>query len=228
MTTEQITATTHRRWDDVSPARVAHRATIVVAVALVMLHVLKPEIDPSWRFISEYALGRYGWIMSAVFVTSAVAHVAVVVDLRRYLSSSWPGRFALLALVTSAAGLAIAGMFTTDAVTTAADAVTLSGRLHNVGGTMGLAMPLAVVLVTWQLLKHAAWRHRRRALLIAAGLSIAGTVVSMVSLGILLTRSNGTFGPEVPVGWPTRFELGTYVIWFLTVARRRSAGGRSS
>lgn len=27
------------------------------------LHMLQPEFDPTWRFISEYALGGYGWMM---------------------------------------------------------------------------------------------------------------------------------------------------------------------
>lgn len=29
-------------------------------VLLIVLHVLRPDIDPTWRFISEYALGDYG------------------------------------------------------------------------------------------------------------------------------------------------------------------------
>ena len=102
----------------------------------------------------------------------------------------------------------------------------MSGRLHNLGGGMGLAMPLAVALVTWQLLKHAPWQRARRALLTSAALSLMGTVVSIVALGVLLSRSGGTFGPDVPVGWPNRFELATYGVWFLTVARRSLSMGK--
>jgi hypothetical protein len=25
--------------------------------------MLKPEIDPAWRFISEYSIGHHGWMM---------------------------------------------------------------------------------------------------------------------------------------------------------------------
>jgi hypothetical protein len=35
---------------------------------LASLHVLSPEFDPSWRVISEYALGRYGWLLSLMFL----------------------------------------------------------------------------------------------------------------------------------------------------------------
>lgn len=220
MTTDQIAYGTTSRQGELSPARVAHHVTLIVAVLIVMLHGLKPEIDPSWRFISEYALGRHGWLMTIAFVTFGVAHLALVADVRRYLSGSWPGRLALAALVVSAAGLTIAGVFTTDAVTTDPSAATISGRLHNLGGGMGMAMPLAVALVTWQLLKHAPWQQARLALFTSATLSLVGTVVSIVALGVLLSRSGGSFGPDVPVGWPNRFEFATYGVWFLTVARR--------
>jgi MFS family permease len=228
MTTEQIAYGTISQQGGLSPARMAQHATLIVAVMIVLLHGLKPEIDPSWRFISEYALGRYGWLMSVAFVTFGVAHLALVADVRRYLSDSWPGRLALAALVVSAAGLTIAGVFTTDAVTADPSAVTMSGRLHNLGGGMGMAMPLAVALVTWQLLKHATWQRARRALLTSAALSLVGTVLSMVALGVLLSRSGGSFGPDVPVGWPNRLEFATYGVWFLTVARRSFSIGKEA
>lgn len=202
-----------------SSARAAHRATLLVGVLIVALHGLKPEIDPSWRFISEYAIGRYGWLMSVAFVTFGIAHLGLLAGMRRYLSGSWAGRLGQAALIVSAAGLMVAGIFTTDAVTTDPGLATMSGRLHNIGGGMGLAMPLAVACVTWQLLKHPRWQQARHALLISAALSIVGTVVSVAALGVLLSRSGGTFGPEVPVGWPNRFEFAAYGVWFLTVAR---------
>jgi hypothetical protein len=39
----------------------AGAATFVVLLAA--LHFIKPELDPSWHFISEYAIGDYGWII---------------------------------------------------------------------------------------------------------------------------------------------------------------------
>jgi hypothetical protein len=32
------------------------------------LHILTQEFDPSWRMISEYALGHYGWLLSLTFL----------------------------------------------------------------------------------------------------------------------------------------------------------------
>ena len=39
-------------------------ATILTAATILLLaalHVLSPEFDPSWRTVSEYAFGHYGW-----------------------------------------------------------------------------------------------------------------------------------------------------------------------
>jgi hypothetical protein len=36
-------------------------------ILLASLHVLEPEFDPTWRFISEYALRKFGWLMQFLF-----------------------------------------------------------------------------------------------------------------------------------------------------------------
>ena len=62
---------------------------------IVILHVLKPEYDPSWRMISEYSLGRHGWVMRLAFLTMAVALGATCLAL-------WPfGGAWTIALATS-------------------------------------------------------------------------------------------------------------------------------
>jgi hypothetical protein len=36
-------------------------------------HFLKPEFDPSWRMVSEYAIGRWGWVMQLAFFSLTIA-----------------------------------------------------------------------------------------------------------------------------------------------------------
>lgn len=45
-------------------AILALTASMTTLVCLAGLHVLSPEFDPSWRVVSEYALGRHGWVLS--------------------------------------------------------------------------------------------------------------------------------------------------------------------
>src|ERR687897_1230020 len=123
------------------------------AVLLVALHFIKPELNPSWHFISEYAIGRHGWMMVLAFGSLAFSYVMLTVALRSQLRTIW-GRIGLALLLVSAAGLAIAAIFTTDPITASKDAVTSEGRLHNLGGTLGIAMPVAAVLVGWSLARN--------------------------------------------------------------------------
>jgi hypothetical protein len=34
---------------------------------LLLLHLLEPELDPAWRMISEYEIGRFGWLVRLAF-----------------------------------------------------------------------------------------------------------------------------------------------------------------
>src|ERR1700722_18714662 len=42
--------------------------TAVALLALTGLHVVSPEFDPAKRVVSEYTLGRHGWLLSVLFL----------------------------------------------------------------------------------------------------------------------------------------------------------------
>jgi Protein of unknown function (DUF998) len=94
-------------------ARLSVGASTLFLVLLVALHVIKPEVDPSWQMISEYAIGRYGWIMTLAFLALTVSYVALFIAIRSQLRTI-VGRIGLALLLVSAVGLAIGGIFTTD------------------------------------------------------------------------------------------------------------------
>jgi hypothetical protein len=48
-------------------------------VALIALHILKPELHPSRTMISRYALGPYGWIMALCFAAFGMASGSLAV-----------------------------------------------------------------------------------------------------------------------------------------------------
>jgi hypothetical protein len=50
-------------------ARLAFAGAATFVVLLAALHVIKPRLDPSWHFISKYAIGRHGWIMVLAFLS---------------------------------------------------------------------------------------------------------------------------------------------------------------
>jgi hypothetical protein len=209
-------------------ARLAFAAAAAFVVLLAALHVLKPELDPSWRFVSEYAIGRHGWVMTVAFAALGLGHVALFVAVRSQLTTIG-GRIGLVLLLVSAAGLFIAAAFPMDPLMTAGEAGTRSGALHNLGGTLGIAGPFAAVLISLKLAANPAWAPARGPLLWAAMVAVAGFLVSAGSIGFLVSRSGGTFGPEVQVGWPNRIGVLGATAWLLMVAWQvNRKGGEAS
>ena len=200
-------------------ARLSFAGAATFALLLAALHFIKPELDPSWHFISEYAIGEYGWIMVLAFLSLALAYASLLVAIRSQLRTI-AGRIGLALLLLSALGLTIAAIFTTDPITVSENAVTTEGTLHNLGGTLGLAMPFAAALVGWTLSRNPAWSSARRPLLWATGLALVAFLVSFVSLSVMVSRSGGEFGPDVLVGWPNRIEIVAYSVWLMVVARQ--------
>ena len=59
-------------------ARTALAAVVVFLILLAALHFIEPEFDPSKRLISEYELGRYGWVMSLAFFSLGIGVLAML------------------------------------------------------------------------------------------------------------------------------------------------------
>lgn len=199
-------------------AQLAGWGALAFVLLLAVLHLVKPDLDPSWHFISEYAIGAYGWVMVLAFLALAASYVALFVALRGRLRTV-AGRIGLALLLVSAAGLIIGALFTTDPIMTPPDAATTAGSLHSLGGTLGFAMPFAALFVSWSMARDHAWSFARRPLYAAAGLALLGFAASFLALSLMLAQSGGQFGPDVSVGWPNRLEMLAYVIWLIVVAR---------
>lgn len=89
---------------------VALGAIATSALALAALHVASPEYAPSWRMISEYANGKHGWLLTAVFLTWALGSLALLVALWP-LASGGLAKAGLVLLALAALGQAMGGPF---------------------------------------------------------------------------------------------------------------------
>lgn len=150
---------------------------------LAALHVLKPEFDPSWRLISEYALGDYGWMMTLAFFCLALGCMAVTVAIWRY-TGTIEGRIGLLLLVVSV-GLSTAAAFTCDPITDRISS--LSGMIYAFGALLVIPIfPIAVTLISSSLFRDSGWASAQRwvpwvALLVWIGfLSFIGWIILIV------------------------------------------------
>ncbi|MDQ7880317.1 DUF998 domain-containing protein [Microbacterium sp. QXD-8] len=177
-----------------------------VTVALVaILHVLEPEYDPSWRMISEYSFGRYGWVMRLAFITMAISPAALCVAL-------WPfGGAWTVGLAAVALGALGAAFIDADPIMTPRAQGTRVGRAHTVLGAVLLAgFPPAALLAGFGVAPAFGW-----ALAVASVVPFAGLVWFLVAAAPAHGRGGS---PEIRIGWPDRFCLVAYLGWVVVAA----------
>jgi hypothetical protein len=194
-----------------SAIRVILTSATLFLVLLAALFVLKPEIDPAWRFISEYAIGRHGWLMSLAFLSMAACCVATVIALWSQLGIG--GRIGAGLLLIGALGLTLAGIFTTDPITTPMEAQSTSSQLHGLGAILGDGVALGGTIITVSLLRNKAWRAARGWLIGILALTWIVYAWLMMSM-----PADGHFGPGVAIGWPSRALMVSYCLWFIVIA----------
>jgi hypothetical protein len=175
------------------------------------LHLLEPEFDPTWRFISEYTLGRFGWLMPLAFLALAVSlgstGVTIFPQIRTIL-----GYIGLGVLGLGVLGLLIASIFRTDPISTALEAMTFSGKMHVLGASLDYT-PVAFLLLSFSLARNQAWQPIRSWLFITAVITVVITIAFM-----LVLPQDGKFGPGVLAGLVGRFLVLSYLGWVATAA----------
>src|ERR1700687_3751598 len=189
------------------------------SVLLAVLHVIKPELDPSWRFVSEYADGSYGWVMMLSFFSLALSCAALFVAVRSQIETTG-GKIGLGALLIVAPSLSVAGVFTADPITASKDDLTTHGHLHALSAMVGIpGFPIAALLISWSLARrNQASSAVRRSLIWSALLTWVSVTAMFVYMAVALPNHGGKFGPGLLTGWLNRFVVVTYCVWLMTVA----------
>ena len=186
-------------------------------LALAALHVLKPEVHPSRNMISQYALGRHGWVMALCFAAFSAASASLFAALVAY----WPlllGRIGLVFLLAAAIGLAMAARFPMDPVSTPPAQRSFSGKMHGLAFVIGVPCQLlAVLLLT--LARGTQASHASLSLLwlaAAVWLCLALTIAIMLMVGP--GKPSNPNGPERFLGWPNRLFMVSYGLWLMAAA----------
>lgn len=121
----------------------------VFLIAVAALHLLDSSRSPDTHVISEYANGRYGWLLTAALLSWGLSLLAASAWSVRRLQP--PARRAVAALLLVAtAGIVTAAVFRTQAVAGAVPEGTertLTGQLHDAGaGVATLALFVAAAV----------------------------------------------------------------------------------
>jgi len=196
-------------------------------ILLFLLHFLKPELDPSWRMISEYEIGRYGWLMRLAFFCWGSSVLSLLVALWGSLRTIG-GKVGYVWLVLIGIALFGAGIFVTNAITDTSTST--ANSLHTLcGAFVIMTFPIASSLVVGSLARieeRSAVRRQQFWVEILVWLSMFAFFGSII-ISIAINPSAGRVGPEVYLGWPNRLLVVIYNIWLITIAvnaRKLSSG----
>ena len=193
-------------------------AVITYQVMLIALIFIRPDLDPSWHTISEWAIGRHGWIMSLAFLVSALSYGSLFVAIKSQAPNTW-GKIGLALLFICFVGTVGVGLFTTDPYPPELH-LTRRGTAHIISGTSAMVLlPFAALLINLSLArKNKDWLIARRPLLLTAGLPLLAWVGSVVHLIIFVLPMGEYNGPGLQIGYPPRILFLTYMVWLITLA----------
>jgi Protein of unknown function (DUF998) len=193
--------------------------TIVLCVlsmlCLLALHVTSPEFQPSWRMVSEYALGKHKWLLTSFFVLWAFGSLTATILLWGEVTRATALIGVILLFISSIGGL-MGGLFD------------VNHKLHGMAAMLGVpTLPIAALLIAYNLgntsslvmlASHATW------------ISLVLMAVSMIVMMNGFKKAGVPMGPNSPVpervpdgvlafaGYANRLLIICNLGWLISVA----------
>lgn len=176
-------------------------------VALIVLHLIRTDIDWTRHYVSDFANGRFGWLFVAAAVTHGFGNLAIGVGLWRSLDRRPVSDSAVLVFGLAAVGVVVAALFPIDPP---GQALTPAGLVHRAVVTASFPVELAALfLFSVAFVARPRWRGR-------AKVSFALATFAAVALaGFFLAVSRG----RMP-GLAERLALASFLAWELWAARQ--------
>jgi len=192
--------------------------SVTFLTILALLHFLKPELDPSWRMISEYEIGRFGWLMRVNFFFWGFSLLAFLVAFWHVING-FGGKVGLGWLALMVFTLFGAGIFVTNPILD--PSVNIANTLHSIFGTFVImTFPIASLFVVGSLARNPRWTAPGWHLWSLEGLVWLSVFAFFASIIIsqAINPATGRVGPEVFLGWPNRFLVFVYHLWIIVLA----------
>jgi hypothetical protein len=189
--------------------------------SLLVLHFVSPEFKPSWRMISEYALGNHKWLITSFFVFWALASMLLAIALWYEVSSIW-AKIGVILVFISGIGAFMGGLFD------------VKHKYHGLAFGLGIpTLPIGSLLICYHLLSFDGWQTHRSALLYSTHSIWISLILMAISMILLMTGYKKTglpMGPgveppkELPKdvigvnGYFNRLLVLCYIVWLIVIS----------
>ncbi len=201
---------------------IASAFTILFAAASLIslgaLHFASPEFQPSWRMISEYALGKHHWLITSFFIFWGLSSFALSILLWPNVSGAW-ATIGIIFLVISGVGEIMGGLFD------------INHKLHGLSFMLGVpSLPFAALLIGYHLISK---DGSNSIILLSSHATWVSVILMAVAMMVMMSGFKNAgipMGPgatppdRVPdgvialAGYANRLLVATYIGWLMIVA----------
>lgn len=181
---------------------------------LTLLHLSDSDVDPSWQPISEYALGKYGWLMNIAFLLLGISMLSLGVLVLKN-TKKLVGKIGAILCMASSIGSFLAAIYNTDPAGTLPENITPSGQIHVFSASLLGLLILSTIFITWLFFKESTLKPFRKKILRITGLVWFSEVVLIISIGLFLSKTNGVLEPTTPIGWQGRAVIVACAFWLI-------------
>jgi Protein of unknown function (DUF998) len=223
-------------------ARFALWLPITFAVILAVLHILEPEFNLGGHLISEYELGRFGWLMTLAFWSLGAASLFLAYSIRDDLRgrSGAIGFWWLLLIAIAYFG---AGLFYPDESTGGLGlpfdpvdfkrgtvAPTLNASMHGLSGIIVIfSSPIAFTLLCRSLPNNPQWSPRLGKINWATTAAWIGLLLSPFSLVLYyFAQQPSGFDFRIIASIVNRIMILAYAAWLAITAWQKMKLGANS
>lgn len=195
---------------------------IVSILALIILHFTSTEFKPSFRMVSEYALGNYKWLLTVFFFCWGLCSIFSGLMLWNVVTSGW-AKFGVILFFITGIGAIMGGLFD------------VQHKLHGLSFGIGVPfMPIGALIVTYHLLKKVEWQSNSTTMLLSSHSIWISLILMAISMFVLFSTLKSTgivYGPDSPPltelpagvigfsGWANRFLVLCYILYPILTAR---------
>jgi hypothetical membrane protein len=176
--------------------------------ATALLLPIVSEYSLTADYISELAIGRYGYLQTAAFFAAGLGTLSLAVGVREATRGSWGSGLGSALVGLYGVGLILAGIFPTDKIDPAGRVVlpTSAGTVHMVASALAFVLVIAGMFVLSRTFKRdARWQPIWPWSLVLALATLIGVIVAAPSEGPW-------------VGLIQRSYIGTIILWQVFVA----------
>lgn len=141
---------------------------IIALVCLIALHFTSPEYQPSWRMISEYAMGKYKWLITLFFYLWGISSIVLALGLSTIVSG-FGAYLGIGLLIISGIGAICGGVFD------------VNHKNHGLAFALGVpTLPIAAVLLTYHLINSNSISQKNA--LVAAHATWISVIIMAISM----------------------------------------------